>query len=84
MPTPRPDAFAFVDAILGQPHHLPLGSGPRHVSLLRRLCEEAEATGDLIPDAVIGAIALEHGADVATLDRDFARFASVRTRRPGS
>jgi predicted nucleic acid-binding protein len=35
-------------------------------------------TGDLVPDAVIGALALEHGCEVVTLDRDFARFPSVR------
>lgn len=84
VPTPRQDAFAFIDAVLAQPQHLSLGPGPRHVSLLRRLCDEADASGDLIPDAVLGAIALEHGADVATLDRDFARFTSVRTRHPVS
>jgi uncharacterized protein len=38
---------------------------PRSRLLLRRLCEEADALGDLV-----------------TLDRDFARFASVRHRRP--
>jgi len=40
--------------------------------------------GDLVPDAVVGAVAVEHGAEVVTLDRDFARFASVRHRRPGT
>ena len=53
-------------------------------SFLRRLCEEPEAAGDLVPDAVIGAVAVEHGCEVVTLDRDFARFGSVRHRRPGA
>jgi len=82
VPTPRDEAFAFVDATCAQPHHLLTSPGPRHLEVLRRLCEEADATGDLLPDAVIGAIALEHGCEVVTLDRDFARFASVRHRRP--
>jgi predicted nucleic acid-binding protein len=51
--------------------------------VLRRLCEEADALGDLMADAVIAAVALEHGCQVATLDRDFARFASIRYLRPG-
>ncbi|MGH3927497.1 MAG: PIN domain-containing protein [Pseudonocardiaceae bacterium] len=38
--------------------------------------------GDLVPDAVIAAIALEYGCEVVTLDRDFARFTSVRHERP--
>jgi hypothetical protein len=78
VPTPLDAAFAFVDAVAGQPHHLPLGPGPRHLSLLRAQCEEADARGDLVPDAVLAAIAVEHGCTVATLDRDFARFPSAR------
>ncbi|HUR18539.1 MAG TPA: hypothetical protein VMZ51_06330 [Acidimicrobiales bacterium] len=35
------------------------------------------------PGAVVGAVAVEHGATVISLDRDFSRFASVRHRRPG-
>jgi len=66
--------------IRAQPHHLLTSPGPRHLALLSRLCAEADATGDLIPDAVLGAIALENGCEVATLDRDFARFGSVRHR----
>lgn len=84
IPTPLTEAFAFVDAVLAQPRHLAVEPGPRHLALVRRLCEEADAVGDLVPDAVIGAIAIEHGAAVATLDRDFARFASIEVIRPGS
>lgn len=83
VPTPLDAAFAFIEATVAQRHHLPAGQGPRHLALVRTLCEEADATGDLVPDAVLGAIALEHGATVATLDRDFSRFGSVRHLRPG-
>jgi toxin-antitoxin system PIN domain toxin len=78
VPTPRADAWAFVDATTAQPHHLPLGPGPRHLALLRRLCDEGDAVGDLVPVAVLAAVAAEHGCAVATLDRDFTRFPSVR------
>lgn len=83
VPTPRADAFAFLDATCAQPHHLLTGPGPRHFALLRELCDEAAAAGDLIPDAVLAAIAVEHDCAIATLDRDFARFTSVRQVRPG-
>ncbi len=82
VPTPLGEAFAFIAATIAQGRHLPVHPGPRHLTLVRRLCEEADATGDLVPDAVLGAIALEHGATVATLDRDFSRFSSVRHLRP--
>jgi toxin-antitoxin system PIN domain toxin len=83
VPTPRTQAFDFIHAVRAQALHLPLAPGPRHLALLRRLCEEGDATGDLIPDAVVAAVAVEHGCEVVTLDRDFARFPSVRHRRPG-
>ena len=78
VPTPRVDAFAFIESICAQPHFLSTSPGPRHLTLLKRLCAEGDATGDLVPDAVLGAIALEHGCEIATMDRDFARFPSVR------
>jgi len=82
IPTPRAEAFRFVEATCAQPLHLSIAPGPRHLLVLRRLCDEADALGDLIPDAVIAAVAAEHGCEVVTLDRDFARFPSVPHRRP--
>lgn len=82
VPTPRAEAFAFVEATCAQPLHLSVGPGPRHLALLRELCDEADALGDLIADASIAAVAAEHGCEVVTLDRDFARFRSVRHHRP--
>jgi toxin-antitoxin system PIN domain toxin len=82
VPTPRPEAFAFIDAVDAQPHHLPTGPGPRHLTLLHTLCDEADALGDLVPDAVIAAHGAEHSCTVVTLDRDFARFSSIRHIRP--
>jgi uncharacterized protein len=82
VPTPLPDAFDFINATRAQPLHVPIAPGPDHLAILRRLCDEADATGDLIPDAAIGAIAVEYSSDVVTLDRDFARFRSVSHLRP--
>lgn len=81
-PTPRRDAFAFIDAVRAQRLHLSISPGPRHLDLLAELCEEADAGGDLIPDAVIAATAAEHACTIITLDRDFARFRSVPHRNP--
>lgn len=82
VPAPLGDAFGFIEAVSAQPDCVPAEPGSRHLKLLRDLCEEADAAGDLLPDAVLAAIALEHGASVVTLDRDFARFSSVRHLRP--
>jgi toxin-antitoxin system PIN domain toxin len=82
VPSSRAEAFDFVEAICAQPLHLSVAPGPRHLTLLRALCEEGDAVGDLIADATIAAIAAEHSCEVITLDRDFARFESVSYRRP--
>ena len=77
VPSPRGAVFDFVRAVRAQPGHQPCEPGPRHLELLERLCEEGDARADLVPDAVIAAVAAEHAASVATMDRDFARFPSV-------
>jgi toxin-antitoxin system PIN domain toxin len=81
-PSPIEDAFAYLRALRGQRGHLLLAPGPTHLELLERLCRDADATGDLVPDAQIAALALEHGAEVVSFDRDFARFEGLRWSRP--
>jgi uncharacterized protein len=39
---------------------------------------EGQAASPLVMDAVIAAIALEHGATLCTTDRDFSRFAGLK------
>lgn len=81
-PTPTDDAFAYLRALRDQPGHLTLSPGPGHLDIFERLCRTSDATGDLAPDAQLGAIAVEHGGEVVSFDRDFARFAGVRWSRP--
>jgi uncharacterized protein len=77
-PTALERAIAFVDGLSAQPSCLPLGARERHWRVLRELLVGADARGNLVPDAHIAAIALEHGATVATRDRGFARFPDLR------
>ncbi|MCA1711307.1 MAG: PIN domain-containing protein [Actinobacteria bacterium] len=73
-PTPLWEAFAFVDAVTAQPGHVPVQPSSRHLGLLRRRCQAVEASGDLLPDAVLATLAEELAATVVTFDRDFARL----------
>ncbi len=82
VPSSVGDVFAFIDAVIGQPGFVAAEPGVRHLSLLRQACAEAEASGSLVPDAALAALAVELGATVVSFDRDFDRF-SVRHRRPG-
>lgn len=56
--------------------------GPEHARLLRRLVVDHEVAGNLIPDAQLAALALEHGLTVCSTDTDFARFREVRWENP--
>lgn len=54
----------------------------RTAAVLGRLFEATPVTGNLIPDAQLAALAVEHGLVVMTADTDFARFGEVRWRNP--
>jgi hypothetical protein len=56
--------------------------GARHAELLEKLVVETGATGPLVSDAVLAALAMENGAVLASTDRDFARFPGVRWVNP--
>jgi toxin-antitoxin system PIN domain toxin len=82
-PTPVDEAFAFLHAVRGQPGHVAVVPGERHLTLFEELCRQAEAAGDLAPDAYLAAIALERGCVLASFDRDYARFERLNWRIPG-
>ncbi len=84
VPTPVSDAFAFVRSVRAQPAHSVLRSGPRRLELFEQLCIEGQASGDLVPDAFLAALAIENGCVLASLDRDFARFSNLEWQRPGA
>ena len=55
----------------------------RHLHLLSGLLAGVGSGGNLVSDAHLAALALEHDAVVVTYDNDFDRFSGVRWRRPG-
>ena len=44
---------------------------------MREAIFESRAIADLVSDAHLAALAVEHGCRIATRDRDFARFPAV-------
>jgi toxin-antitoxin system PIN domain toxin len=48
--------------------------GPEHVRILGELVATYEISGNLVPDAQLAALAIEHGVPVCSTDTDFARF----------
>ena len=76
------EAEAAISSWLAQPVAGILEPGERHWDILRSLVREGQATGPLVMDAVLAAIALEHGATLCTTDRDFSRFSGLRWINP--
>jgi uncharacterized protein len=81
-PTPLTDAFDFISALRAQPGHIPVEAGTAHLDCLRTVCASGEAAADLVQDAVLAALETEHGAEVVSFDRDFARFPQLHWSRP--
>jgi len=76
------EALAFTNELRERPNAVMLAPGPRHWGIFERLCRDVDATGNLVPDAYLAALAIEHGAELITTDRDFARFDQLRWRHP--
>ncbi len=81
-PSSLDDALAFTNAIRSQPNCLVVAPGRRHWDIFNRLCREANAKGNLIPDAYHAALAIESGCEWISTDRDFSRFPNLRWRKP--
>jgi uncharacterized protein len=83
---PRPlSVEAATDTVrtwLAQPPCVQIEAGSRHIEVLARLLDEAGTGGNLVTDAHLAALAIEHRATVVTFDADFGRFAGVRWERP--
>ena len=54
----------------------------RHAEILGELLDATAVTGDLVHDAHLAALALEHGLAVCSADTDFARFPAVEWINP--
>jgi toxin-antitoxin system PIN domain toxin len=76
------EACTAVDAWLERPMVGVLEPGPRHWDVLRRLLVDAQATGNLVTDAHLAAMAVEHGLVLMSTDRDFARFPGLAWQDP--
>ena len=56
----------------------------RHLDLLTELLEATGVGGNLVPDAHLAALAIEHGAEMVSYDNDFSRFPGLVWRSPAT
>jgi hypothetical protein len=82
---PMPVAAALSDlrAILASPSLVLLAETVRHPEVMASVLAASGATGNLVHDAHIAALCIEHGvSELLTGDRDFARFPEIRVVNP--
>lgn len=76
------EAWSHVEAWLAaEPAWIP-GPTDRHAQVLGALIRTHQLRGNLVPDAQMAALAIEHGLTVCSTDTDFARFPEITWENP--
>jgi len=75
-------AMTSVHGWLAQPAARVLTPTARHAFVLRDLLSHVGTGGNLVNDAHLAALAIEHRAEIISYDTDFGRFPGVRWSRP--
>lgn len=70
--------LATIDTLLNHSAASTVHPTERHIGIVARLLLGAGIAGNLTTDAHLAALAIEHGAELVTFDRDFSRFAGLR------
>jgi hypothetical protein len=82
-PVPLDIALEDLQKVLASPSLLLLAETGRHASVLEQVLRQAGATGNLIHDAHIVALCLEHGvSELISGDRDLRRFEGLKIVKP--
>ncbi|MBV9264694.1 MAG: type II toxin-antitoxin system VapC family toxin [Acidobacteriaceae bacterium] len=81
-PLAMKDALGIVTRWLATPDVVIVQPGPRHWDILQQVILENSVSGPLVTDAVLAALAMEHGALLASTDQDFSRFDKLRWTNP--
>lgn len=76
------EAWSQVEAWLSAPVAWIPEAGAGHAAVLGDLIARHDARGNLVPDAHLAALAIEHGLTVCSADTDFARFSEVHWVNP--
>ena len=81
-PLSTKEAASIVSEWLERPQTVLLTPGENHWAIFQDLLESGQATGPLVMDAHLAALAIEHGAALASTDRDFSRFPGLKLINP--
>ena len=75
-------ALSRVQSWLDQPCTRIVRPTERHWTVFKQMLVEGQAVANLVPDAHLAALAIEHGCELASTDADFARFPKLKWKNP--
>lgn len=81
-PADPAELLEIVGEILSLPAVQVVAPGSRHVEIMTRLFRVSGGTGRLTTDVHLAALAIEHGAVLASNDADFSRFPALTRFNP--
>lgn len=76
------EALEYVERWLAHPNSAVIEPTTRHPAILRDLLADSGTAGNLVSDAHLAALAIEHGGELCSADRDFGRFSGLRWVNP--
>ena len=76
------EALDIVGCWLARPNVTVVHPTGRHAAILRELLAPLGTAGNLVGDAHLAALAIEHGAELCSSDADFSRFSGLRWTDP--
>lgn len=76
------EAVARVQSWLDQPCARLVQPTERHWSIFQQMLLRGKASANLVTDAHLAALAVEHECELFSTDRDFSRFPRLRWRNP--
>lgn len=76
-PLTSDEALDYVDGWLARPNTVVVHPTDRHAAVLRGLLRPLGTAGNLVTDAHLAALAIEHGAELNSCDSDFSRFTGL-------
>jgi len=76
------EAIRRVQSWVDQPCTRLIYPTEQHWQVLQELLEQGQAVGNLVTDAHLAALAIEHGCQLYSTDSDFARFPKLKWSNP--
>lgn len=77
-------SISVVDGWLSRPNVTTPAPTSRHYGIVAELLEPLGTAGNLVTDAHLAALSIEHGAELCSFDHDFGRFGGVLWVKPGA